>query len=362
MTTLEFLKQPFWQASVGEYLGFVLVVLVTFLLKRPVSQLLARLSAALAGRFSGGKHHSLFRSLIRKPLEGLFAVIVCFYAFNFIEAPLNHIRLIRWHSKHGENEVYASFLLDKLFIFFFIFFLTLLLSRIIEFIYRVQAQRAQLAAQRARTQVLPLLRDVLKIILWTVGFFWMLGSVFGVNIPALITGLGIGGVALALAAKESIENFFAAFTILADKPFALDDSIKLGALEGRVERIGFRSTRLRTVDGTVLVIPNKKLVDDNVENLSARERLLVRLSVPVKYTIPPFSIGELLHRIRQSLDELPEVDSGVNVVIDSYTENAFVLMVTYSLPPVLTPVAIGQVKARVAERVYAQITATPQAQ
>jgi MscS family membrane protein len=352
-----FLKQPFWHAKVGDYLAFLLITLLAFLLKKPFARLLAKLTSGIATRLSGGKYRGLFRSLIRKPLEWLFAVVVLFYALNFIEAPLYRIRLLRWHGKDGHNVVRASFLLDKLFIFFGIVFLTLLLSRIIDFIYRAQAEHARLQLQRARAQILPLLRDMLKIVLWTMGFFWMLGSVFSVNIPALITGLGIGGVALALAAKESIENFFAAFTILADKPFAVDDSIRLGALEGKVERIGFRSTRLRTIDGTVLIIPNKKLVDDNLENLSAREQLVLRLSVPVKYTAPPYALDDLLERIRKSVAALPEVNPPVSAAVDSFTENAFVVLVTYTVSPSLAPATLGRVKAQAAERVYAEITA-----
>jgi MscS family membrane protein len=359
MNLMHFLKQPFWHATAGDYLAFALIVVLALLLKKPFSRLLAWMCSGLAIRASGGKYRGLFRSLIRKPLEWLFAVIAFFYAFNFIAAPLHHVKLLRWHRKGGEDVVRASFLLDKLFVFFGIIFFILLLSRLVDFFYRAQAEHARLQLQRARAQILPLVRDMLKILLWTIGFFWMLGSVFAVNIPALITGLGIGGVALALAAKESIENFFAAFTILTDKPFSLDDSVRLGALEGRVERIGFRSTRLRTVDGTTLIIPNKKLVDENLENLSARERLVVRLSVPVKYTSPPQSAEALLSRIQQSVAALPEVDPPVTAAVDAFTENAFVVLVTYSLPPALPLPVQARVKAQAAERVFAAITADP---
>lgn len=352
----DFLAQEFWGATIGDYLAFLTIVLVALLLKKPFSRLIARLSSGLATRFSGGKYRTLFRSLVRKPVEWLFAIVLLFYSLNFIEEPLNNITLLHWHSKQGYNIVRVPMLIDKLFSFFGIVFVTLLLSRIIDFFYRAHAERAHHQSERERTQLLPLMRDVLKIILWTIGFFWILGVVFQVNIPALITGLGIGGVALALAAKESIENFFAAFTILADKPFAVDDTIKLGALEGKVERIGFRSTRLRTGDGSLLIIPNKKLVDESLENLSARASLHVRLAIPVKYSVPPQLLDSILSEIRQSVSQMPEVQPPVQIAVDSFTENAFVLALAYELPANIDTATATRVKAEVAEKVYKAIT------
>lgn len=356
MPDFSFLKQPFWYATSGDYLIFSAVLLLTFLLKKPVSRLLARLASGLATRHLDGRHKSLFVSLVRKPLEWLFVVIVLFYSFNLIEEPLHRITLLRWHSKGNREVLHASALLDKLFIFFGIIFFTLLLSRILDFAYRSQAERARKQQQRARAQVLPLLRDVLKIVLWAIGLFWILGSVFLVNIPALVTGLGIGGVALALAAKETIENFLAAFTILADKSFGLDDNIRMTSIEGRVERIGFRCTRLRTSDGTLLVIPNRKLVSENLENLSLSGRVVVRLSLPVKYTLPPVQLGDLLARMEQSICEETQVMQPVSVTLDSYTENAFVLLAAYSLPANLSQATQKQIQAAVAARAYQEIT------
>lgn len=352
----EFLSRNFWGATVGDYLAFVLIALAALLLKKPFSRLVARVSSSLATRFIGGKYRPLFRSLIRKPVEWLFAVVLLFYAFNFIEGPLNSIPLLHWHRKGSADVLHLALLIDHLFAFFAIIFSTLLLSRIADFLYRAQTGRAHQHLEQEKAQLLPLLKDVVKIILWTIGFFWMLGVVFHVNIPALITGLGIGGVALALAAKESIENLFASFTILADKPFSVGQTVKLGALEGAVERIGFRSTRLRTADGSLLIIPNKKLIDESLENLSARATLHVKLSIPVKYVIPAHQLDALLQRIRQTVGSLPEVMPPIQASLESFTENTFVLGLAYELSPLLSPQEIAAAKSNVAEQVYIAIT------
>jgi MscS family membrane protein len=354
----DFLGRDFWGATVGDYIAFVAIVLAALLLKKTFSIFIARVSSSLATRATGGKYRKLFRSLIRKPLEWLFAVVLFFYAFNFIEGPLNNIELLHWHRKEGESTLHLALLIDHLFAFFAIIFTTLLLSRLADFIYRAQTERAHQHLERERAQLLPLLRDVIKIVLWTIGFFWMLGVVFHVNIPALITGLGIGGVALALAAKESIENLFASFTILADKPFTVGHTVRLGSLEGTVERIGFRSTRLRTADGSLLIIPNKKLIDESLENLSARATLHVRVTIPVKYTIPAYKLDNLLDGIRETVSLVDEVMPPVLVTIESFNENTFVLGLAFELSPLLSTQEAANVRSRVAEKVYAEITAS----
>ncbi len=354
----DFLQQDFWGATIGSYLAFVLLALAALLLKKPLARLLARVTSGLATRFSGGKYRPLFRSLIRKPVEWLIAILLLFFAFNFIEGPLNSVVLLHWHRSGGTGALRAAEVIDHLFFFFAIIFITLLLSRTVDFIYRTQVERAHHQAQRERAQLLPLLKDVVKIVLWTMGFFWMLGVVFHVNIPALVTGLGIGGVALALAAKESIENLLASFTILADKPFSVGDTVKLAALEGAVERIGFRSTRLRTSDGSLVIVPNKKLIDENLENLSARATLHMRLNVPVKWSKPPQEIDTLLLRIREGIGRLPEASGSVRVVIESFVIDGFVIGIAYDLSPGLPQAAIADVKASVGRIVYDAVGAS----
>ncbi len=100
--------------------------------------------------------------------------------------------------------------------------------------------------------------------------FFVLGFIFKVNIVALVGGLGIGGLALALASKETVENLFGSFTIFFDKPFTVGDHVKVGNVEGFVEGIGLRSTRIRTLERSLLTIPNKKMIDAELENVTLR--------------------------------------------------------------------------------------------
>ncbi len=350
-----FLKQPFLGATAGDYLAFGIIILLALLFKKPVAAFVARVGARLASRFSDGRHGPLFCTLLHKPLEWLISVVLFFIAFSFIERPLSRLAVLHRHPKPGEKSLFAWDLIEHLFSFAAIIVTTLLLSRVVDFIYSIQVARAHETEERERAQLLPLLKDVLKIVLWTMGFFWLLGVVFHVNIPALITGLGIGGVALALAAKESIENLLASFTILADKPFVVDDTVKLGALEGKVERIGFRSTRLRSADGSLLIVPNKKLIDENLENLSSRDLRKVKLTVPLKYRLPQAELELLMEDVRKQVEAASGVQGGVQVTIEAFGELTMLMQVVYHLPDQLPDSQILAEKNRINVAVYGEI-------
>ena len=97
-------------------------------------------------------------------------------------------------------------------------------------------------------QLIPFIIEIGKILIYVLGAFIVMGSIFNVNIAALATGLGIGGIALAMASKESLENLLGSFTIFFDKPFTVGDIVTVGSVTGTVEKVGFRSTRVRTFD------------------------------------------------------------------------------------------------------------------
>ena len=163
-----------------------------------------------------------------------------------------------------------------------------------------------------------------------------MGSVFKVNIPALIAGLGIGGVAIALAAKESVENLFAAFTILTDKPFQTGDTIKIGDIEGKVERIGFRSTRLRNGDGAAFIIPNQKFVSENLLNLSNRSNRTIKVAVNIKYGVAQDVLNKMIADLKQKVQLVADVMQPVEVTIENFGINTFQIIVQYSLPTTLS--------------------------
>lgn len=333
------------------------IVLGTLLLKRPLTKLLSRLITGITDRFTDKKHGKRFRDLTHQPLEQLLQIILFYVAVNQLGILLNHFVFERYASKNSGLHIRIGDVTDHIFLFLFILFTTLLLSRVIDFIYLVQQEKAADEENRERQQLLPLVKEIAKLLLWTIGLFWTLGTVFHVNIPALITGLGIGGVAIALAAKESVENLFAAFTILTDKPFHATDNIRLGSLEGVVERIGFRSTRLRSPDGSAFIIPNKKMVNENLENLTYRNTTRVKIPVSIKYGVSYTDLQKMVAELKAEIPKLNNIKKPVDITLESFGENVFQLLITYHLDfPIEPGVSSSDIKQSVAMLAYKVIS------
>lgn len=347
-----FLEQTLWGLPVANYLWFGGIVLFTFLLRRPMSKFIANSTCHIATKYGDERHGPVFRDLIRKPAELLLQAILYFVAINHLSALLDSV-VIFHRNRDGKTpiDIRLGSVVDHLFLMLIIITGTLVISRIIDFIYRVNSDRARVEQNISRQQLLPLVKDVSKMLVWLTSIFWIMGAVFLVNIPALIAGLGIGGIAIALAAKESVENLFAAFTILSDKPFQVGDTVKLGNIEGKVERIGFRATRLRASNGAAVIIPNKKLIGENLENLTDRDTTGVKMVINLKYGIPHENLEKMITELKAMIKATLHTSEPVDVTIEGFGENVFQLQIAYHLPH---PIAAGTTQSGIKQQVNLQ--------
>ncbi len=325
-------NRTYGNVKLSDYILFAVIVLLTIALKKPLAGWLTKLSTRLASKYNYMKHRDTIREILFKPVERLLQIILYFVATEQIAPLLDSVDLHRaGGSKKGMNINLGS-LTDHLFLLIFILFLTQVVTRIIDFLYYIRMGKANEEHNLSNQQMLPLIKEISKLITWTLSAFWILGSVFHVNVPALITGLGIGGVAIALAGKETVENFFAAFTILSDKPFQTGDVIKLGEIEATVERIGFRSTRLRNTDGSAYIIPNQNLVSQNLINLSNRSTRGLKITANIKYGISNDGLNQLIAEVKKALHEMAVVKDPITVSLDNFEKETFQLVVAYHLP------------------------------
>ncbi len=130
--------------------------------------------------------------------------------------------------------------------------------------------------------LLPLGRKIAKVLLLTMGVVAVLNEL-GFQVASLLAGLGIGGIALALAAQKTVENLFGSVAIGVDQPFRVGDFVKVEDFVGTVESIGMRSTRFRTLDRTVITMPNGKLADSRAETFAARDRIRLFVNLGLRY-------------------------------------------------------------------------------
>jgi MscS family membrane protein len=132
-------------------------------------------------------------------------------------------------------------------------------------------------------------------------------SELGYPVTSLIAGLGIGGLAVALAAQKTMENLFGAFSIGADQPFREGDTIKVDDVSGTVESIGLRSTKIRTADRTVVTIPNGKLADARIESFAARDRIRFSATLGLSRDTSAQAMQSVLSGVERVLREHPKV-------------------------------------------------------
>jgi MscS family membrane protein len=143
---------------------------------------------------------------------------------------------------------------------------------------------------------------ILRVLVIVLGGLILLQNLTGIKIGPLLASLGLGGLAVALAAKDSVANFFGTVTILLDHPFEVGDVITLEGYTGTVETVGFRSTKIRTYEGHQIQIPNSKITNANVENVSRRPFMRWLTSLTLTYDTPPEKVDRAVAILREILD------------------------------------------------------------
>ncbi|HTE04825.1 MAG TPA: mechanosensitive ion channel family protein, partial [Planctomycetota bacterium] len=187
---------------------------------------------------------------------------------------------------------------------FVAFFWSLL--RAVDIAGQVVLQGAWIATHPGARSLIPIARRVAKVAVFGLAVVSVL-SQLGFPVASLIAGLGIGGLALALAAQKTVENLFGAFTISMDQPFREGDAIRMGDKTGVVESIGLRSTRVRTAERTLVAIPNSHLAEMQVESLAARDRMILTMTVGLVYGTTGAQMRAVLAGLEQVLRAQPRL-------------------------------------------------------
>ncbi len=187
-----------------------------------------------------------------------------------------------------------------------IFAFTWLLFRVIDFAATVMDENMRLRGQYSATGFVPLGRRALKIALGVLATLAALDT-FGFDVTALIAGLGVGGLAVALAAQKTLENVFGGVTVLTDQPVRVGDFCRFGDRVGTVEDIGIRSTRIRTLGRTVVTVPNADFSTMHLENFAKRDRILLETTLGLRYETTPDQLRWVLVELRKMLYAHPKV-------------------------------------------------------
>lgn len=180
-------------------------------------------------------------------------------------------------------------------------------------------------------KMLPIVKRAILVVVWIIGLVMALSNV-GVNISALLGTLGIGGIAFALAAQDTVKNIFGAFTILTDKPFTIGDTIHIDSFEGTVIDVGVRSTKIRDYDGRIITFPNYKVTDASIINITSEPMRRVVTKVGLTYDTTPEKMKEALDILRSIPGKVENASSKPSDAIanfSDYTDSALVITFMY---------------------------------
>jgi MscS family membrane protein len=290
---MDFLDQVYFDNSIRSYIIVGGTILVVLILKRYFSRYLAALLYRLFHRIWKNVAKQSFTDLVLEPLEWFLFILIAVFAIDKLNFPSEWDYKIYGHSIED--------IITRLGIGIIVVSFTWFLLRIIDFIALVLEQRAAITADRSDDQLVIFFRDFLKVIVGIIGFLMLVKACFNQPIGNLLTSLSIVGAAVALAAKESLENLIASFIIFFDKPFTAGDTLKANNVTGTVEKIGLRSTRIRTADKTLVTVPNKLMVDSVVDNWSMRTHRRAEIKLELAVSTPAATIQKLINSIKEKL-------------------------------------------------------------
>lgn len=259
----EILQQTFLENTLESYCWFVGIILFGLLFSKLFSKFLSFIVYKVLQKYAGEVGFDKLLTLLKKPLGILILLVTIYFASVQLSFP------DKWNLESSDKFGLRMFII-VLYKVALVINVTWIFLRLVDYFGLILVHRAEKTTSKTDDQLVPFFKDALKVIVVILSVFFILGAVFKLNIASIIAGLGIGGLAVALAAKETLENLLGSFTIFTDQPFTIGDLVKVGQVEGHVEKIGFRSTRIRTLENSYVTVPNKKMVDTEVDNLSLR--------------------------------------------------------------------------------------------
>ncbi len=322
--------------SVLNYLFCFGAILLVFLIRRYVSKYIAGLFYKLLQRASWNIDKKMFVDLMVQPLANFVFVLVTIAALDKLVFP----SVLDFDIFHVTSRRIVDSIGSALIIIFFIW----LLLRIIDFAAILLRQKAGATNESAHAQVVVFFGDFFKIIIAIIGVLLLIQFAFHKDISAWLGGVGIATAAIALAAKESLENLIASFIIFFNKPFHLGDLVKVNGVTGNIEKIGLRSTRIRTDQKTYVTVPNKQMVDSIVDNLTLRTQRRADMKVEISLGTSSAQLKELVDGIKK-VTEQPEIKNKI-VVLNEIATNAYIIYVEYYSNPI--PIAeFNDLKQRV---------------
>ncbi len=298
----------------GRYALTLGVLLLALLLKRVFAHVFSRVVFPFAEK-TETQLDDLFLAGIKKPLEFLVVIVGLFIGLQILQLPSEPV-----------NARHFGYALLKLLVTFDVAWAAFNLVTLVE-VYL--GQWVSKTESTLDDHLLPFVRKCLRVFIVLLAVLALIQNL-GFSVSGLLASLGIGGLAVALAAKDTLANIFGSIMIIVDRPFHIGDMVKAGDMEGKVEEVGFRSTKIRTLDKSLISVPNSLITNMAVNNLSRMINRRVRFNVSLTYGTTPAQLQQAVGRIRTLLEEHEGVHSdGLLVHFTDFGASSLDILVQY---------------------------------
>jgi MscS family membrane protein len=317
-----FFHYQFLDNSIEAYLSVALAILLVLFIKRLISRFLAgKLLGILIHRQESTKTKA-FLNLVVQPIERFLFVFITYTALDRLRFP--SVLTIKLYHDHLDT----ANIINAIGIIIIVVVFIRLCIRFLDFVAQILEGKTNQAEYKTGNQLIVFFKDFLKVIFIIIGILLILRLAFNKDISNLLTGLSIVGAALALAMKESLENLIASFIIFFDKPFVTGDLVKVERFSGVIEKIGLRSTRIRTENKTFISVPNKQMVDTIIDNITLRTERRVELRLELSLSTTASQLKQLIAAVKNILSEKDGVIDFFVCLTDT-GRNAHILAIDY---------------------------------
>lgn len=311
-----FFEQPIFQETflkiaLGHWLKFAIILFITFIIVKLVSVLFNRLIQPFVKKTRNKLDDTLYTAL-RSPILFGLSLLGIWIAIHFLE-PTDKMLSVIGKSYKILVTLNATW-----------FFARLVIGLLEEF----WVSRNDTKNKAQVMQLMPLIHRALLIIVWAIGIAMALGNV-GVDVTALLGTLGIGSIAFALAAQDTVKNIFGGVTLFTDKPFVIGDTVNIDGNEGTIVDIGIRSTRMRNYDKRLITFPNYKIIDTAIVNISKEPARRVVLKLGLTYDTTPQKMESAMQILRDMPQQVQYLDKNVTVAFSEFADSALILTFTY---------------------------------
>ncbi len=296
--------------------GFVAVVVLfaTVVLRKYLLQWLRAVTQGLTQRTKTTLDDAFFEAA-EKPLSWLILLFGIWAAVMILKPSTELLPVLDIAERGGRM--------------FIIVLIVWFLWRLIDGVAAYALAKAKSTDSSLDDQLIPFVSKTLKLFLVITGTL-VVAQNMGYSISGLIASLGIGGIAVAMAAKDTIANLFGSIMLLVDRPFMVGDWIKTSEFEGVVEEIGFRSTRIRTFAQTLVNVPNSMLANMVIDNIDARSKRRVKMRIGITYATSTEKMQQAIEGIENILRAHPGVDQDFSLVkFDNFDDSALSIFLYY---------------------------------